>query len=192
MEDVVYARGRRLDLRPISMADAELFVRWLNDPDVSQYLGRELPLTLEEEKAWIGKQAGDPSNFVLVLVHREERSPIGSAGLHGVSGPNRKAVFGIQIGEKEFWNQGLGLEATELMLEIAFERLNLNRVELDVYETNPRAIRVYERAGFRAEGVARQGRWIRGSYVDVRRMAVLAEEWRVRKSLTAASMVCQT
>ena len=192
MEGIVYHRGRRLDLRPISLADAETFVRWFNDPDVSQYLGREMPITLEEEKSWIEKRAGDQYNHILVMVHRELRRAIGTVGLHGISGSNRKAVFGIQIGEKEFWNQGLGLEATELMLEIAFDRFNLNRVELDVYETNPRAIRVYDRTGFRAEGVARQGRWIRGRYVDVRHMAVLAEEWRVRKSLAAASEVCQT
>ncbi|KAF0241596.1 MAG: hypothetical protein FD180_4361 [Planctomycetota bacterium] len=190
--DPIYHRGQRLDLRPISMADAEIFVRWFNDPDVSQYLGRDVPLTLEEEKKWIEGRVGDAANQILVMVHRAERRPIGTVGLHGMSGQNRKAVFGIQIGEKEFWNQGLGREATELTLEIAFDRLNLNRVELEVYETNPRAIRVYERAGFRAEGVARQGRWIRGRYVDVRRMAILAEEWRVRKSLTAASEVCQT
>ena len=190
--DPVYHRGQRLDLRPISMADAEIFVRWFNDPDVSQYLGRDVPITLEEEKKWIESRAGDAHNQILVMVHRAEQRAIGTVGLHGMSGQNRKAVFGIQIGEKEFWNQGLGREATELMLEIAFDRLNLNRVELEVYETNPRAIRVYEHAGFRAEGVARQGRWIRGRYVDVRRMAILAEEWRVRKSLTAASEVCQT
>ena len=190
--DPVYHRGQRLDLRPISMADAEIFVRWFNDPDVSQYLGRDVPITLEEEKKWIESRAGDVANQILVMVHRAERRSIGTVGLHGMSGQNRKAVFGIQIGEKEFWNQGLGREATELTLEIAFDRLNLNRVELEVYETNPRAIRVYERAGFRAEGVARQGRWIRGRYVDVRRMAILAEEWRVRKSLAAASEVCQT
>ncbi|MEK7466646.1 MAG: GNAT family protein [Planctomycetota bacterium] len=190
--DPVYHRGNRLDLRPISMADAEIFVRWFNDPDVSQYLGRDVPITLEEEKKWIEGRAGDAGNQILVMVHRAERRPIGTVGLHGMAGQNRKAVFGIQIGEKEFWNQGLGREATELTLEIAFDRLNLNRVELEVYETNPRAIRVYERAGYRTEGVARQGRWIRGRYVDVRRMAILAEEWRVRKSLTAASEVCQT
>jgi RimJ/RimL family protein N-acetyltransferase len=192
MQGSIYHRGRRLDLRPISLADAETFVRWFNDPDVSQYLGRDLPMSLEEEKKWIESRAGDAANMILVMVHREQQRAIGTVGLHGISGQNRKAVFGIQIGEKEFWNQGLGLEATELMLDVAFDRLNLNRVELEVYETNPRAIKVYDRAGFRAEGVARQGRWIRGRYVDVRRMAVLAEEWRVRKSLTAASEVCQT
>lgn len=190
--DPVFARGPRLDLRPVQPSDAELFVRWLNDPDVSQYLARVLPLSLEEERALLASRSNDRDNVLLVLVHREQRRPIGSAGLHGISGHSRKAGFGIQIGEKEFWNQGLGREATELMLEIAFDRLNLNRVELEVYETNPRAIRVYEHAGFSSEGVARQGRWIRGRYVDVRRMAVLAEEWRVRKSLTAASEVCQT
>jgi RimJ/RimL family protein N-acetyltransferase len=189
--DPEYARGQRLYLRPIEAGDATLFVRWLNDPDVSQYLARSLPLTMEEEQAWIRNRAGDRENLVLVIAAREGARPIGSTGLHAISAVDRKAVFGIQIGEKEYWNRGFGSEATELMVEIAFQRLNLNRVELDVYDTNPRAIRVYERAGFRTEGLARQARFRNGQYVDIRRMAVLAEEWRAKRS-PATCEVCQT
>ncbi|MCE9581571.1 MAG: GNAT family N-acetyltransferase [Planctomycetes bacterium] len=190
--NLAYARGPRLDLRPIDAADAPLFVRWLNDPDVTQYLARTLPLTLEEESGLLKARAGDKDNVILVMVVRDGNVPIGSAGLHHISGPDRRGIFGIQIGEPSYWNRGFGSEATELMLEIAFERLNLNRVELSVYDTNARALRVYERAGYRAEGVSRQARFLGGRYVDVRQMAILAEEWRMRKSLVAAGEVCQT
>jgi RimJ/RimL family protein N-acetyltransferase len=127
-----------------------------------------------------------------MMVAREGDRSVGSVGLHGVSGPNRKAVFGISIGEKEFWNRGFGSEATELALDIGFERLNLNRIELEVYESNPRAVRVYEKAGFVLEGVSRAARWVRGRFENVRRMAILADEWRARKSLAASCEVCQT
>jgi RimJ/RimL family protein N-acetyltransferase len=189
--DPEYARGQRLFLRPVEAGDAALLVRWLNDPEVTQYLARTFPLTMEEEQAWIRNRAGDEKNLVLMIVAREGRRPVGTTGLHALSAVDRKAVFGIQIGEKDCWNRGLGTEATDLMLELAFQRLNLNRVELDVYDTNPRAIRVYERAGFRTEGLARQARFQNGQYVDIRRMAVLAEEWRAKRS-PVASEVCQT
>lgn len=186
-----YAQGRQVHLRPIGMPDAPLFVRWMNDPDVTRYLARVLPMTMEEEQEWIRKRAEDRSSLVLMIVASPDDAPIGSVGLHAISYLNRRATFGIQIGEREYWNRGFGSEATELMLEIGFERLNLNRVELDVYETNQRAIHVYERAGFRTEGIARQARFWNGRYEDIRRMAVLAEEWRANRSLVAGE-VCQT
>ena len=90
---------------------------------------------------------------------------------------NRATEFGIMIGEKSYWNQGYGNEAVRLLLKLGFETMNLNRVFLRVFETNPRAIRAYEKAGFKREGRQRQGEWQNGRYIDVLVMSVLREEW---------------
>ena len=69
------------------------------------------------------------------------------------------------------------LVATFLLVRHAFETLNLNRVWLHVYEDNPRAVRVYEKVGFKKEGVLRQESFRHGRYWDTITMAVLREEW---------------
>ena len=61
-------------------------------------------------------------------------------------------LFHISIGEPDAWGQGYGTEATGLMLWLAFERIGLHRVGLSVFSFNERAIRSYEKAGFRLEG----------------------------------------
>lgn len=74
--------------------------------------------------------------------------------------------------------QMLCAEATRLVLEHAFATIGLHRVELEVYDHNPRALHVYRRVGFRVEGVRREAlRW-EGRYHDAIIMGLLASEWR--------------
>jgi RimJ/RimL family protein N-acetyltransferase len=90
---------------------------------------------------------------------------------------NRSAVLGIVLGEKKHWGNGFGTDAVRLILGFAFRELNLHRVELDVYDYNVRAIRCYEKAGFRREGTLRDALFRDGAYHDVFRMAVLHSEF---------------
>jgi RimJ/RimL family protein N-acetyltransferase len=102
---------------------------------------------------------------------------IGNCGLHDVDLKNRSAVFGIVIGDKNYWSQGYGTDATLTLLRFAFEQIGLNRVELFVYDFNPRAQRAYEKAGFKRSGVKRQGLFRNGAFHDEIMMDILREEW---------------
>ncbi len=78
---------------------------------------------------------------------------IGNTGIHRLIRSTVQAEFGILIGEKSYWNQGFGREATRLTLQHGFDDLNLHRIFLRVYANNPRAIACYKAAGFVQEGV---------------------------------------
>jgi len=80
-------------------------------------------------------------------------------------------------GEKAEWSKGYATEATHLLIGHAFETLNLNRVWLHVYDKNPRALRAYEKVGFKKEGVLRQDHYREGRYWNTIVMAILREEW---------------
>src|SRR5262249_7441280 len=157
--------------------DAATVVTWFNDPEVNIYLRRHLPMTLTEEKRFLEANAGNTTDLVVAMVHRETDRLIGVTGLHGVDIRNRHAQFGITIGDKNFWNQGVGTEATRLIVRHAFETLNLNKVWLHVYEYNPRAVHVYEKIGFRVEGRLRQDQFRQGRYWDTIVMGLLREEY---------------
>jgi RimJ/RimL family protein N-acetyltransferase len=91
------------------------------------------------------------------------------------------ALVGILIGEKSCWNRGYGTEAMHLLVDTAFNTLNLHRVYLRVFEDNPRAIRAYEKAGFVHEGRMRQAEFHQGRFCDVLLMSVLRPEWTPNK-----------
>ena len=102
---------------------------------------------------------------------------IGEMVLEVVNWSGRDAFVGLSIGDRANWGQGYGTEMMVLILRYAFMEVNLRRVSLAVFEYNPRAIRTYEKAGFRPEGRVRGLLNREGKRWDMLLMGVLREEW---------------
>lgn len=181
--------GKNLRLRAIERADIPTFVRWFNDPEVRRYLARYEPMSIAQEEKWFEEHLGKKDEFLFGIeaLVADNWVLIGDIGLHRIDWKNRSATFGIVIGEKAYWDQGFGTEATRTMLRFAFEELNLHRVELHVLDFNPRAIRCYEKAGFRHEGTLRDAVFQDGRYHDAHVMGMLAPDWYARKQVEATS-----
>lgn len=174
--------GQQVRLRAIERTDIPNFVRWLNDREVTENLLINSPLSRAMEERWFERQLEIPpeagQTMAIEVLKNDQWLHVGNTGLHEVESVNRAAEFGIFIGEKAYWNQGFGREATRLTLKHGFEDLNLNRIYLYVYETNPRAIKAYEAAGFVREGLLRQAVYKHGRYINVLLMSVLRSEWK--------------
>jgi UDP-4-amino-4,6-dideoxy-N-acetyl-beta-L-altrosamine N-acetyltransferase len=169
--------GAHIYLRPLDRDDAALVVPWINDPKLRPMLRTKKAINVQSEIDFIDRTTGSEHDLVLGIVLKENDRLIGLLGFHEIDFYNRHCVFGISVGDKEFQNQGHGSAATRLLLGHAFETMNLNRVELLVYEYNERAIRAYTRIGFKKEGVLRQENYREGRYWDTWVMAILREEW---------------
>lgn len=177
--------GSRIRLRAIEREDLPNFVRWLNDPEVRRNLLVTIPLSQAQEDGWfehtlqrpleeqpLGIEAQTPEGWRLV----------GNCGFDKLDSRNRCAEIGIFIGDSNYWNKGYGTEAMRLMVKYGFDSLNLNRIYLNVYETNDRGIRCYEKAGFVHEGRLRQAIFREGRYIDLLVMSVLRSEWSGREN----------
>jgi RimJ/RimL family protein N-acetyltransferase len=173
----VFMEGERIYLRPLEVEDAEALQVFLNDPEVTRTLGRYLPLSKKQEEDWLGNLGKHERDIGLGIVRKDQDRLIGSVGLHLPNLKDHRARFGIGIGDKASWNQGFGTEATKLIVRYGFETLNLHRIELDVVAFNPRAIRVYEKAGFKQEGVLREAWYRDGRYWDLIVMGILRAHW---------------
>ncbi len=176
--------GERIRLRPLERADIPLFVAWLNDPEVTAGLSMFLGLSLVREEQWFENMLKEPPEqhpMMIEVRDGESWKPVGDCGLHILDWRNRNAEFGIFIGEKSYWNQGYGTEATRLILHHGFETLNLHRIYLRVFRSNARAIRAYEKVGFVHEGCFREAEYRQGKYEDILIMSVLKPEWEERK-----------
>jgi RimJ/RimL family protein N-acetyltransferase len=177
-------KGDRVRLRRIEPADLPRFVAWLNDPEVRQHLALVYPMSQRQEEAWFEEQQkAEPAAQPFAIEARQERGGgepewvlVGATGFHVVDWRNRWAELGIFLGDKSRWGDGLGTEATRVLVRWAFEILNLNRVFLRVGADNARAIRCYEKVGFKSEGRLRQDRFQNGRYVDTVMMGLLREE----------------
>jgi len=170
--------GEKVYLRPIEEADLEAFPTWFNDGEVTRFLRRDRPYTIEQAREWFERRnKSDGRDVPFAVVERETDRVVGETGLYGVDPVNRQAEVGIAIGDKEAWGKGYGTEVVRLLVRYGFERLNLHRVGLDYVDGNERGRRAYERAGFREEGRRREKVWRDGEYRDLVLMGVLRREW---------------
>ncbi|MBV6392581.1 MAG: hypothetical protein KPEEDBHJ_01803 [Anaerolineales bacterium] len=91
---------------------------------------------------------------------------------------SRDAFVGIGVNDRNDWGRGYGSDAMKTALRFAFLELNLRRVTLTVFEYNPRAIRSYEKAGFRHEGRLRGALLKDGKRWDMLYMGILYDDWK--------------
>jgi RimJ/RimL family protein N-acetyltransferase len=170
--------GKKCYLSPCSVDDAEKWAEWFNDLAVSLPLGDEAYTlsTADSERAAISDIIKNKAH-IFSIVDLETNLSIGRCLLFNIDSINRSAMFGIFIGEKSYWGKGYGHEATQLLLDYGFNLLNLNSVMLGVMSFNQRALRSYQRVGFKEIGRRRQGRIIGGRKFDVIFMDILAEEF---------------
>lgn len=172
-------RGELVYLRPAAREDLALFVRWFADAETARGLMLRAPFSEAAEEQWftdmVGRQGKTDYHFVICRL--TDHQPIGTAGLHGLDLENGVAEFGISIGEKSEWNRGFGTDALHAICDFGFGELRLNRIELEVYASNPRARRSYEKAGFVLEGTLRERHFAEGRHEDVLIMSLLRSEW---------------
>lgn len=168
--------GKRIRLRAIERSDIPAFVHWFNDPEIRKYLRMYMPFSQAQEERWFEAHLQDQSSLIFGIETLDGKL-IGNIGLHDITWKDRHAYLGIVIGEKDYWGQGYGADAITTLLNFAFTQMNLHRVFLTVYDYNQRAIRCYEKCGFKHEGCMRQAHFYDGKYYNELVMGVLRDEF---------------
>jgi diamine N-acetyltransferase len=149
------AIGERAALGPLRRDLLATYAGWVNAPEVKHglmYLGIVTP---ESEATWLDEAVKESSAMTPTAAHftihdRGDGAPVGTAALMAIDHRNGTARFGILLGERR--GQGLGADAAHLVLDWGFTMLALHNVVLEAGSWNTRALRAYERAGFREIG----------------------------------------
>jgi RimJ/RimL family protein N-acetyltransferase len=172
-------RAGRVFLRPFEKADAEVYHRWRTDADVVRLASLGRPLSRAEVERRIGRLAEEQGTevFAFVICLVDDERPIGEALLFGLDRAHGSAELGIFIGEQGEWSRGYGTDAVNALVDFGFGELRLERIFLNVWTENARAIRAYEKAGFVREGTLRHDRYEGGRYTSGHVMSMLRDEW---------------
>ena len=172
--------SKRIQLRSLSEEDAASFSRWSEDGEYLRGLDTDFakPRNTEFYKKQIQsfEDASDVLEFGIYLTQNQQL--IGFISLHSIEWNNQIASMAIGIGEADYRKNGYGSEAIRLLLNYAFNELNLHKVELDVISNNDNAIYCYQKNGFETEGVAKEAILRDNQRFDRIYMGVLAKDWR--------------
>lgn len=178
--------GERVYLSPLDPEDAPLFAGWLADLEVTKFmLGSPWVLGVVSEKEFLTKMAQGQNHFG--IVEKATDQLLGACGFDGIDNIQGTAEVGIFLGGPSTWGRGYGTEAMTLLLDFGFHVRNYHNVLLKVKAFNTRAIRSYEKTGFRKIGVRREAFRNGSTYGDEILMDILATEFRagrLEKELT--------
>jgi len=171
--------GTHIRLAPFHPEDAEIAAHWTEDGEYQRQMDTDYarPSTPSEQAEMLtSRRSSNSINFALRTLEGDRL--IGFVAIHSIEWNNQSGTLSMGIGEPEYRGKGLGGEALLLILNYAFNELNLYRVGLDVISSNERAIRAYRKAGFREEGRLRAAVYRDGQRHDRILMSVLRDEWQ--------------
>jgi ribosomal-protein-alanine N-acetyltransferase len=173
-----YLDGRHIYLREVRPDDVDHgYYRWMNDPEVMQYLeSRYYPHAKESLRDYVRQKQGDESNVFLAIVLKQNNRHIGNIKLGPINWIHRMADIGILIGEKDCWSQGFASEAISLVSTYAFDVLNLRKLTSLCYEANRGSVKAFQNAGFCVEAVRKQHVFFKGTYMDVILLGMIKNE----------------
>jgi RimJ/RimL family protein N-acetyltransferase len=165
-ESQLFLKSERVVLRILNQTDLPLCQKWLNDAQVIKWmLAGTYPMYLSSEEGWYKNLAESKTDVVLAI--EIEGTYIGNTGLHKIDLISRVAELGLFIGLPSYWGKGYATEAEKLMIDYAFNSLNLNRIEAQIFAENLPSRRAAEKNGFQQEGISRQRRYKNGEYREV-------------------------
>jgi RimJ/RimL family protein N-acetyltransferase len=154
--------------------------RWERDSEYHRLADND-PAKLWSEKKqteWIEKRAErDPAEYVAFSIRTLAEDRFIGEVMISVNPIHGNGWVGIAIGERDFWSKGYGTDAMELITQYGFLELNLHRLSLGVHAYNHRAVRCYEKVGYRIEGTVRGDTYREGRRTDGLFMGILRREW---------------
>jgi RimJ/RimL family protein N-acetyltransferase len=169
--------GKKVALRPFVIeTDFELFMKWINDPEVVRFLLRINPSYRHAQLAWF--QSLPNGTDVVFTIENKLGKTLGMIGLERINLIDGTAVTWQFIGDKQNRGQGSGTDAKMLLLDYAFNTLRLEKVIAEVIVGNKRSLRYNQKIGLREEGRLRKQIFREGTRHDLVLLGMLKDEFR--------------
>ena len=173
--------SKRLILRSIESKDInQTYLNWLNDPNVNQFLEtRFFPQSIESIQSYWHNHRDDKHSPWLAITLRDNKKHIGNIKIGPIQWVHRSADISIFIGEQDCWGKGYATEAIALIRDWSFNELDLQKLNSGIYSGNIGSRRAFEKCGFKLEGTLQDEVYCNGGRLDVWRMGLTRNDWRL-------------
>ncbi|WP_254660933.1 GNAT family N-acetyltransferase [Bacillus sp. FJAT-27225] len=175
-----FLESERIYLRPYQQTDLEECYKGLYVKESRTLTGLKRVYNKEFMSDYLNKISNDESRIFLIIADQNTDEVIGDIELNYIDFLNRNCFIRIQIIKDQYLSNGYGPEAMKLLLDYGFGVYNLHRIELEVYSYNHRALKAYQKLGFKQEGIKRESIYYNHEYHDTIIMGLLKSEF-VRK-----------
>ena len=164
-------------LSPVSVEDSEVYVKWLSNPAISDNLhntSRIFNIVNEQDFLQACLKEG---RYCFAIVRKSDDTIIGNCGFNDINYIDKTATVGIFIGDEDNHNKGYGSEALKALINYGFGILNLNNIDLHIFDFNEKAIACYKKVGFKEYGRRHDAYYLNNEYHDVISMEILKKDF---------------
>lgn len=179
-----FLAGKSVSLRSITEEDHETIVKVENVMESRLLMDDSIPFPTtdaDHEDFLSGANDSEKGNHLFAIELIEDKTVVGTIGVYGVDWKKGTCQVGISIGP-DFQGRGYGTDSMRVLIDFIFTYMRVNKIKLEVYSFNPKAIASYEKCGFRVEGTLREELFRFGSYHDSHLMGLLRREWETQKT----------
>jgi len=171
--------GEKIKLTSINEGDVLEIQKWHNDVSFMRNydMVSATPKYFDDVTEMISDIRKCNTAYIFAVKTLVKQEIIGVTGFENISWNNGTALIYIGIGEEKYRGCGHGKAALKLTLEFGFEELNFHRIYLTVLDYNEPAIKLYEKLGFKREGVYREFIHRDGRRYDMYLYGILRPEW---------------
>jgi RimJ/RimL family protein N-acetyltransferase len=186
-----FITGDRIYLRAVVEEDLPYYFNWLDDQETTRYMQRGIyPNNMDEMREYMKSMQRSKDGMHLAIVRKAEyvegilKNPlredrhIGNITLLNIHPTFRSAEISIIIGDKQCCGNGYGTEAIKLLVDHAFTRMNLNRLQAGMVAKNVSSQGAFMNVGFKPDGILRQAYYCDGEYQDVVILSLIKSDWR--------------
>lgn len=167
--------GEKVLLRAVEIEDMDFLRNMLNNKDIEHdVIGWSFPVSKYEQQLWYESQIKNKKNIRYII--EVEKESIGMATLTDIDWKNRKARQGIKLlsGSR---GKGYGTDSIKTVMKYAFEELQLNRLYASILEYNIASRKLFEKCGWKEEGVLRKSIFKNNKYNDEIMVGILKNEY---------------
>ena len=160
--------GEKIVLRAVEESDNAMLLSLINDPDTEMMLGgSSWPVSEAEQLRWFEHQEKSRDVLRCIVALQENSKAIGTIILSDIDQKNATGHIHIKMSKDGGRGKGYGTDAVNTMVQYAFEELRLNCIYANILSYNEASIKLFERCGFKRDGVLRQRGFKRGKFCDL-------------------------
>jgi len=169
-----FLTGKLLYLRALEEADLKgNYFQWFNDEEVCRHNSHAVFPNTEQKMKDYFASIQNKTHVVLAIIEKERDQHIGNISLQHIDWLSRSAEYAILIGEREYWGKGYALEASKLLMNYGFSRLNLHRIHCGTSSENTGMQNLAKKLGMKQEGIRKEAMFKNGKYTDLVEFGIL-------------------
>ncbi len=160
--------GKKTYLRGLEEQDLVNLQKWLCDSEITKLLYQgEQPINLDHIKQEFQSKTNTNNEIVFAIMSKSNNKHIGWAGIYEINWISRNAEVRFFIGDKKYWRKGLATDTVSLLIDYAFNKLNLHRIHGGANIENKGSVKVFKKLKFKQEGIIKEGHFRNGKYYDL-------------------------